>query len=190
MYEVEGGDLILVALAHCANAPIMIVNCNSREVPFYFVAEDTWGGKVSNKTPIVLVHDGSHYENIKPATKLDEDILRDVFQFWKCNDFKISRRDISNAKIEARKDRSNPTWADIAKRNIAAKDKESFVEKIVQEVREKDGNAGQLDTEVTEKQKMAAVKKPKVGKTKKMVKESSFESVLLPSSIRSSGLVS
>ena len=156
-YEYEAGDLIIPALAHCTNAPIMIVNADSKVAPFYFVSETVWGGEVSNNPPIILVHDGAHYENLLPETEEDEEITRDVFQFWKTNDFNISRRDISNAKIEARKmsgkETEKRTWAEVAKSNIAAK--------ITEQIFEDQAGTKKRDYEQRKEEKEAARRREK-----------------------------
>ena len=46
----------------------MIVNADRKVAPFYFVSETVWGGEVSNKPPIVLVHDGAHSGNARKKT--------------------------------------------------------------------------------------------------------------------------
>ena len=115
-YELEGADLMLAGLAHCLEVNIMTINTPKKLTPFTFAAADVWGGPPSNKAPLLLVYDNSHYETVLAATAEDEQFCAELFNQWRNNDFRISREDIQNAKIAAGAEpQKTMSWADIVK---------------------------------------------------------------------------
>ena len=121
-YELEGADLMVAGLAHCLAVNMMIINTPTKSTPFSFAAADVWGGPPTTKAPLILVYDDSHYETMLAASEEDEQFCTELFNEWKNNDFRISRQDISNAKLAAR---SHPgkrcSWADIVRNSSPKK---------------------------------------------------------------------
>ena len=89
-YENECGDLMLPALAHNFGVDIFVINTSRGSTPFSPISSSVWGGKQTNKPPLLLAYDGDHVEPLLPATPHDSQLTIELMQSWKVGDFNVT----------------------------------------------------------------------------------------------------
>ena len=89
-YENTCGDLMLSALAHNFCVDIFVINTSRGSTPFSPISSSVWGGKQTNKPPLLLVYDGVHFEPLLPATPHDCQLTIELMQRWKAGNFNVT----------------------------------------------------------------------------------------------------
>ena len=89
-YENTCGDLMLSALAHNFCVDIFVINTSRGSSLFSPISSSVWGGKQTNKPPLLLVYDGDHFEPLLPATPHDCQLTIELMQSWKTGDFNVT----------------------------------------------------------------------------------------------------
>ena len=131
MYEVEVADMLLPALSHSMGLDILIFNTykggsrfGGANGPVLLSQSDCWGGEASEKPPMLIAYNGSHYDILKPASKGDETLSKRLVK-----DLKTSRitlryeecaifSEIEKAKVRTEntsKGTSNESWAGVVR---------------------------------------------------------------------------
>ena len=89
-YENKCGDLMLPALAHNFCVDIFVINTSRGSSLFSPISSSVWGGKQTNKPPLLLAYDRDHFETLLPATPHDCQLTIELMQRWKAGNFNVT----------------------------------------------------------------------------------------------------